>query len=63
MRSSTRSSTAAASIASPPISSSGMYVNALTLDYGERGRAALERFFSEAYEKGLIPNRVPVEFV
>jgi 1,4-dihydroxy-6-naphthoate synthase len=41
----------------------GMYVNALTLDYGERGRAALDRFFSEAYEKGLIPNRVPIEFV
>jgi len=41
----------------------GMYVNQLTLDYGERGRAALERFFSEAYEKKLIPKRVPVEFV
>ena len=41
----------------------GMYVNQLTLDYGPRGRAALERFFSESYEKGLIPNPVPVEFV
>ena len=41
----------------------GMYVNALTLNYGTRGRAALERFFDEAFEKGLIPNRVPVEFV
>ena len=41
----------------------GMYVNQLTLDYGTRGRAALERFFSEAYEKALIPQRVPVEFV
>jgi 1,4-dihydroxy-6-naphthoate synthase len=41
----------------------GMYVNQLTLDYGARGRAALERFFGEAYEKGLIPNKVPVEFV
>ena len=41
----------------------GMYVNNLTLDYGERGRAGLERFFTEAYEKKLIPNRVPVEFV
>jgi 1,4-dihydroxy-6-naphthoate synthase len=41
----------------------GMYVNQLTLDYGERGRAALERFFAESFEKGLIPNRVPVEFV
>jgi 1,4-dihydroxy-6-naphthoate synthase len=41
----------------------GMYVNQLTLDYGGRGRAALERFFGEAYEEGLIPARVPVEFV
>ena len=41
----------------------GMYVNELTLDYGTRGRAALERFFTEAFEKSLIPQRVPVEFV
>jgi 1,4-dihydroxy-6-naphthoate synthase len=41
----------------------GMYVNGLTLDYGERGRAALERFFGEAFDKKLIPQRVPVEFV
>ena len=41
----------------------GMYVNQLTLDYGTRGRAALERFFGDAFEKGLVPARVPVEFV
>jgi len=41
----------------------GMYVNQLTLDYGPRGRAALERFFGEAFEKGLVPARVPIEFV
>jgi len=41
----------------------GMYVNQLTLDYGPRGRAALERFFGEAFEKGLIPKPVAVEFV
>jgi len=41
----------------------GMYVNQLTLDYGERGRKALRLFFDEAYEKKLIPNRVPIEFV
>ena len=41
----------------------GMYVNNLTLDYGARGRAALERLFGEAYEKQLIPRAVPVEFV
>lgn len=41
----------------------GMYVNQLTLDYGDRGRAGVERLFADAYEKKLIPNRVPVEFV
>jgi 1,4-dihydroxy-6-naphthoate synthase len=40
----------------------GMYVNQLTLDYGTRGRAGLERFFAEAFEKGLIPKPIPVEF-
>jgi 1,4-dihydroxy-6-naphthoate synthase len=40
----------------------GMYVNQLTLDYGARGRAGLERFFGEAFDKKLIPERIPVEF-
>ena len=40
----------------------GMYVNDLTLGYGERGRKAVELLMSEAFEKGLIPNRVAVEF-
>jgi 1,4-dihydroxy-6-naphthoate synthase len=40
----------------------GMYVNDLTLSYGERGRKGLERLMSDAFEKGLIPQRVPVEF-
>ena len=40
----------------------GMYVNDLTLGYGERGRKGVERLMTEAFEKGLIPNRVPVEF-
>jgi 1,4-dihydroxy-6-naphthoate synthase len=40
----------------------GMYVNQLTLDYGDRGRQAVSRLFDEAFEKGLIPRRVPVEF-
>jgi 1,4-dihydroxy-6-naphthoate synthase len=40
----------------------GMYVNQLTLDYGERGRAALARFFGEAFERGLIPKQIPIEF-
>ena len=33
----------------------GMYVNGLTLDYGQRGRAALSQFFTEAFDRGLIP--------
>ena len=40
----------------------GMYVNDLTLAYGERGRRGLERLMGDAFEKGLIPQRVPVEF-
>jgi len=40
----------------------GMYVNDLTLGYGERGRQAVERLMTEAFEKGLIPNPVPVVF-
>src|SRR5262249_30185929 len=40
----------------------GMYVNDLTLGYGERGRKAVERLMTEAFEKGLIPRPVPVEF-
>ena len=35
----------------------GMYVNDLTLAYGERGRSGLERLMTEAFEKGLIPKR------
>jgi 1,4-dihydroxy-6-naphthoate synthase len=40
----------------------GMYVNDLTLGYGERGRKAVERLMQEAFDSGLIPNRVPIEF-
>jgi 1,4-dihydroxy-6-naphthoate synthase len=40
----------------------GMYVNDLTLGYGERGRKAVERLMTESFEKGLIPNPVPVVF-
>ena len=40
----------------------GMYVNDLTLGYGERGRQAVERLMTEAFDKGLIPNPVPVVF-
>ena len=41
----------------------GMYVNELTLDYGARGRSALERLFAEAHDAGIIPHPVAVEFV
>ena len=41
----------------------GMYVNDLTLDYGDRGRTAVRRFFDEAWEKRLVPAPVNVEFV
>jgi 1,4-dihydroxy-6-naphthoate synthase len=40
----------------------GMYVNDLTLGYGERGRKAVERLMTESFERGLIPRPVPVEF-
>ncbi len=40
----------------------GMYVNDLTLSYGERGRQGLERLMKDAFDKGLIPQRVPIEF-
>ena len=40
----------------------GMYVNDLTLGYGDRGRKAVELLMREAFDKGLIPQRVDVEF-
>jgi 1,4-dihydroxy-6-naphthoate synthase len=41
----------------------GMWVNELTLDYTERGREAVRRLLQEGYERGIIPNQVPVDFV
>jgi len=41
----------------------GMWVNELTLDYTERGREAVRLLLEEGYENGIIPQRVPVEFV
>jgi 1,4-dihydroxy-6-naphthoate synthase len=40
----------------------GMYVNELTLDYGDRGREAVHRLLDEAWDKRLIPARPNVEF-
>jgi 5,8-dihydroxy-2-naphthoate synthase len=39
-----------------------MWVNDLTLDYTERGREAVRRILAEGFERGIIPNRVVVEF-
>jgi 5,8-dihydroxy-2-naphthoate synthase len=39
-----------------------MWVNDLTLDYTERGREAVQRILAEGHERGIIPNRVLVEF-
>ena len=41
----------------------GMYVNQWTVDYGPRGRAAVQLLLDRAYQAGIIPERVPVEFV
>jgi 1,4-dihydroxy-6-naphthoate synthase len=41
----------------------GMYVNEWTLDYGPRGRAAVQRLLDEAHHAGIIPSAVAVEFV
>jgi 1,4-dihydroxy-6-naphthoate synthase len=40
----------------------GMYVNDLTLDYGERGREAVRRLLGDAARAGLLPESVTVEF-
>jgi 1,4-dihydroxy-6-naphthoate synthase len=41
----------------------GMYVNDWTVDYGERGREAVRLLLDRAFEAGLIPERVQVDFV
>jgi 1,4-dihydroxy-6-naphthoate synthase len=41
----------------------GMYVNQWTVDYGPRGRAAVQLLLDQAFENDLIPERVQVEFV
>lgn len=40
-----------------------MYVNHWTLDYGERGRKAIRELLSQGYEKGIIDNKIDVEFL
>lgn len=41
----------------------GMYVNDLTLDYGERGRRAVKELLKRAVEKRLVPDVGDLEFV
>lgn len=41
----------------------GMYVNQWTVDYGARGREAVQLLLDRAAEAGIIPHRVAVEFV
>jgi 1,4-dihydroxy-6-naphthoate synthase len=41
----------------------GMYVNDWTVDYGARGRLAVQTLLDRAFDASLIPERVPVEFV
>jgi 1,4-dihydroxy-6-naphthoate synthase len=40
-----------------------MYVNEWTLDYGERGRRAVQTLLDRGYEKGVLPRHVRAEFV
>ncbi len=41
----------------------GMYVNDLTLDYGEAGRRSVKLFLTEAADAGLIPQMPDIVFV
>ncbi len=41
----------------------GMYVNHWTLDYGDKGREAIQRFLTQAFERRLIPRRPELKFV
>ena len=41
----------------------GMYVNDWTVDYGEKGRKAVQLLLNEGHKAGVIPHPVLVEFV
>ena len=41
----------------------GMYVNHWTVDYGPRGREAVQRLLDRGFEAAIIPQRVAVSFV
>ncbi|MFH0938888.1 MAG: MqnA/MqnD/SBP family protein [Planctomycetota bacterium] len=39
----------------------GMYVNDYTLDYGEKGRAAVRRFLEDGYKAGIIKTPIQIQ--
>lgn len=41
----------------------GMWVNDMTLEMGERGREAVRVFLERGFEAGVVPARVPIDFV
>jgi 1,4-dihydroxy-6-naphthoate synthase len=41
----------------------GMYVNELTLAYGEEGRRAVELLLQWGFERGVLPRRIDLDFV
>jgi 1,4-dihydroxy-6-naphthoate synthase len=40
-----------------------MYVNDWTLDYGQRGRRAVQELLDRGYQKGILPKAVTAEYV
>ena len=40
-----------------------MWVNDLTLDYGERGKEGVRRLLKEGFDAGIIPHEVDIQFV
>ena len=40
-----------------------MWVNDLTLDYGDRGREAVKLLLAEGHKAGIIPHKVKIDFV
>jgi len=41
----------------------GMYVNELTLAYGQEGRRAVELLLQWGFERGVLPHRIDLDFV
>ena len=41
----------------------GMYVNEWTIDYGERGRAAVRELLRRGHAAGLVPDAGEIDFI